>query len=95
VAEQLNANFIFSWNHHVAMFHDFSGNLIYRYRELTKMDEGITDMIVVPETKHFVISTLKGTVSIFKLHKSKILIHTFEESPSMVTSLKGFKTNPD
>ena len=82
---------IFSWSQMKATFHDMNGKLIFKYKNLTKYEDHITDVLLNMKYKYFITSTQQGNLFVWKYQKEKELVHQFDGHLKAVTSLQNVK----
>ena len=82
---------IFSWSQLKATFHDTDGKLIFKYKNLTKYEDYITDVLVNMKYRYFITSTTFGNVMVWKYQKEKALVHQFEGHLKAVTSMANLR----
>ena len=78
-----------------ATFHEMNGKLIYKYKNLTKYEDPITDVLLNTTYKYFITSTQQGNLFVWKYQKQKELVHQFDGHLKAVTSLQNVQGQPN
>ena len=62
---------IFTWSQVKTCFNDLeTGALVFKYKQLTKYEDYITDLIISEKFKYFITSTFFGSVFVWKLSET-------------------------